>query len=78
MLMKRLTTALALILAPVVPAGIVAGEIAYDPAVTKAQTVGKSIVEYSNGHLKAQIVSLWESMLDALQRTNNKDRSWKT
>jgi MinD superfamily P-loop ATPase len=56
---------------------IVAGEIAYDPAVTKAQTVGKSIVEYSNGNLKGQIVSLWESMLDALQRTNNKDRSWK-
>ena len=45
---------------------IVAGEIAYDPAVTKAQIAGKSFVEYSNGKLKGQIVSLWESILERL------------
>ena len=45
---------------------IIAGEIAYDPAVTKAQVAGQSIVEYANGCLKGQIVSLWESILHAL------------
>ena len=45
----------------------VVGEIAYDPAVTKAQIAAKSIVEYSNGSLKDQIISLWESVLSALQ-----------
>jgi MinD superfamily P-loop ATPase len=44
----------------------VAGKIAYDTAVTKAQLDAKSIVEYSDGELKAQIVSLWESVLDTL------------
>jgi MinD superfamily P-loop ATPase len=45
----------------------VVGEIPYDPAVTKAQIAGKSIVEYSNGSLKGRIVSMWESVLGALQ-----------
>jgi MinD superfamily P-loop ATPase len=44
----------------------VAGEIVYDPAVTKAQIAGLSIVEYSNGRLRSQIVSLWDSVLEAL------------
>ena len=44
----------------------IAGEIAYDPEVTKAQIAAKSIVEYSNGKLKGQIASLWESILGAL------------
>jgi MinD superfamily P-loop ATPase len=48
----------------------VAGEIAYDSAVTKAQLAARSIVEYSNGGLKSQIMSLWESVLSALQESN--------
>ncbi len=44
----------------------IAGEIAYDPAVIKAQIAGQSVVEYSNGRLKDQIVSLWESVLGGL------------
>lgn len=44
----------------------IAGAITYDPAVTKAQIAGQSVVEYSNGGLKDQIVSLWESVLGAL------------
>ena len=44
----------------------IAGEIPYDPAVTKAQIAGQTIVEYSNGHLKDQIVFLWKSVLKAL------------
>jgi MinD superfamily P-loop ATPase len=44
----------------------VTGKIAYDTSVTKAQLAAKSIIEYSDGDLKAQIVSLWESVLDAL------------
>jgi MinD superfamily P-loop ATPase len=44
----------------------IAGEIAYDPAVTKAQIAGQSIVEYSNGQLRSQIVSLWELVSEQL------------
>ena len=41
----------------------IAGEIAYDPAATKAQIAEQSIVEYSNGNLRDQITFLWESVL---------------
>lgn len=44
----------------------IAGEIAYDPAVTKAQIAGQNIVEFSNGRLRDQIVSLWKSVSGAL------------
>jgi len=47
----------------------IAGEIAYDSAVTKAQIAARSIVEYSNGSLKGQIISLWESVLSVLQES---------
>jgi MinD superfamily P-loop ATPase len=47
----------------------IAGEIAYDSAFTKAQIAAKSIVEYSNGSLKGQTISLWESVLGALQQS---------
>jgi len=49
----------------------VAGKIAYDIAVTKAQIAARSIVEYSSNGLKEQIVSLWESVLDMLKATAN-------
>lgn len=45
----------------------VVGEITYDPAVTKAQIAAKSIVEHSNGGIKEQVVSLWESVLGELE-----------
>lgn len=44
----------------------ITGTITYDQAVTKAQIAGQSVVEYSNGRLKDQIVSLWKSVLEAL------------
>jgi MinD superfamily P-loop ATPase len=44
----------------------VVGRINYDNVVTEAQVAGKSVVEYSNGPVKEQIVSLWESVLDML------------
>jgi len=44
-----------------------AGKIAYDVAVTKAQIEAKSIVEYSSNGLKEQVVSLWESVLNMLK-----------
>lgn len=47
----------------------IAGEIAYDSAVTKAQIAARSIVEYSNGSLKSQIISLWESVMGTLQES---------
>jgi MinD superfamily P-loop ATPase len=48
----------------------IAGEIAYDSAVTKAQIAARSIVEYSNGSLKGQIISLSESVLDILPESD--------
>ena len=45
----------------------VIGRINYDNIVTKAQVAGKSLVEYADGQLKQQIVSLWESLLDMLK-----------
>lgn len=45
----------------------IVGEIPYNPAVTKAQVAGKSIVEYSNGSLKDHIISLWESVIGSLE-----------
>ena len=45
----------------------VIGRINYDNVVTKAQVAGTSIVEYADGQLKGQIVSLWESLLDMLK-----------
>jgi len=43
-----------------------AGKIAYDITVTKAQIAGKSIVEYSGNSLRKQVVSLWEAILGML------------
>ena len=48
-----------------------AGKIAYDITVTKAQIAARSIVEYSSNGLKDQIVSLWGSVLDILEETAN-------
>lgn len=53
----------------------VMGEIAYDPEVTRGQIAARSIVEYSNGNLKDQVVHLWESVLGALQRNDKYNRS---
>jgi MinD superfamily P-loop ATPase len=43
------------------------GDIPYDPAVTKAQVAGKSIIEYSNGSLRSSLMSLWQSVLETLE-----------
>jgi len=45
----------------------VVGRINYDNVVTEAQVAGKSIVEYADGQLKEQIISLWESLLDMVK-----------
>jgi len=50
----------------------VAGNIAYDVAVTKAQIAARTIVEYSSDGLKDQIVSLWESVLNMLDMQETK------
>lgn len=43
------------------------GDIPYDPAVTKAQVAGKSIIEYSNGSLRGCLMALWQSVLETLE-----------
>ncbi|MEA3485453.1 MAG: 4Fe-4S binding protein [Candidatus Aerophobetes bacterium] len=40
----------------------VVGKIPFDTIVTKALVTGKSIVEYSNGEVSAQIKDLWEKI----------------
>jgi MinD superfamily P-loop ATPase len=45
----------------------IVGEIPYNPAVTKAQVAGKSVVEYSNDSFKDHIISLWESVIGTLE-----------
>ena len=47
----------------------VAGRIGYDAAVTKAQVVRQSIVEYDDGLLRDEVVSLWEVVREALDKT---------
>jgi len=46
-----------------------AGRIAYDAAVTKAQVAGQSIVEYGDGLLRDQVVSLWDVVREGLEKT---------
>jgi len=48
----------------------VAGRIAYDPAVTKAQVAGRSIPEYDDGPLKRQIVTLWNAVRQELEKSS--------
>jgi len=45
----------------------VAGRIAYDAAVTKAQIAGKSIVEYSDNGVANQVVGVWRNVLGMLE-----------
>jgi len=47
------------------------GDIPYDPAVTKAQVAGKSIIEYSNGSLRDRLMSLWQLVLETLEESKS-------
>ncbi len=40
----------------------IAGEIPYDPIVTKAMVAGKSIIEFDNGYLSTKIKEMWEKV----------------
>jgi len=40
----------------------IAGEIPYDPVVTKAMVAGKSVVEFDNGSVSANIKEIWEKV----------------
>jgi len=44
----------------------VVGKVRYDPAVTKAQIMKASVVEYSGGVVSQEIQSLWQQMIYAL------------
>ena len=45
----------------------VAGELPYDPAVTRAQLAAKSIIEYDGSPVSQQIRVMWEKMLKTLE-----------
>lgn len=45
----------------------VVGNIPFDSQVTKAQMVGQSVVEYSNGKLSETIRTVWERVLQELK-----------
>jgi len=53
----------------------IAGRIAYDASVTKAQVVGKSIPEYGEAVLKDQVAALWETVCATLDKTTSTRRS---
>jgi MinD superfamily P-loop ATPase len=40
----------------------IAGEVPYDPIVTKAMVAGKSIVEFDNGSISTKIKEMWEKV----------------
>jgi len=50
----------------------VAGRIAYDEAVTKAQVAAETIVEYGDGETRQQIESLWGSVSGMLASKGSK------
>jgi len=43
-----------------------AGKVRYDPAVTEAQIKKKSVVEYQNNGISAEIKQLWNEVLNTL------------
>jgi MinD superfamily P-loop ATPase len=47
----------------------VLGELSYDLAVARAQTEGKSIVEYGRGPIAGQIAQMWDAIQEMLLRT---------
>ena len=51
----------------------VLGKIPYDPAVTQAQLMARSVVEYRDGSLKRHIERLWRSVLEAIEATGKKE-----
>jgi MinD superfamily P-loop ATPase len=40
----------------------IAGEIPYDPIVTRAMVAGKSIVEFDNGSVSSEVKKIWEKI----------------
>jgi len=44
-----------------------AGEIPYDPIVTRAMVAGKSIVEFDDGSISSKIKKLWENVETSLR-----------
>jgi MinD superfamily P-loop ATPase len=53
----------------------IAGRIAYDASVTKAQVVRQSIPEYGETSLKDQVLVLWETVRAELSKTMSTRRS---
>ncbi|NOZ20149.1 MAG: 4Fe-4S dicluster domain-containing protein [Planctomycetes bacterium] len=45
----------------------VLGRIPYDPVVTKAQLAGKSVIEYGDGEVAKELISVWGRVRDALR-----------
>jgi MinD superfamily P-loop ATPase len=43
-----------------------AGEIPYDPVVTKAMVAGKSIVEFDNGPIASEVTKIWGAVGETL------------
>ena len=46
----------------------VVGKIGYDTVVTRAQVAAKSIVEYGDNGISRQVRSLWDSVVDVLEK----------
>lgn len=48
---------------------VMAGKIDYDPAVTNAQVAEETIIEYARNRTAAQVVSVWNVIMDSLKTT---------
>ncbi|MBW1679173.1 MAG: (4Fe-4S)-binding protein, partial [Deltaproteobacteria bacterium] len=44
-----------------------AGEIPYDPIVTKAMVAGKSIVEFDDGSISSKVKEVWKNVETSLR-----------
>ena len=47
-----------------------AGEISYDPIVTRAQIAGVSVIEYSSGSVSMEIKRMWRHIAREMELEN--------
>jgi len=49
----------------------IAGEIPYDPVVTRAMIAGKTVVEFENGRITSKIKTIWDKVIRSFGQGNN-------
>jgi MinD superfamily P-loop ATPase len=49
----------------------IAGEIPYDPVVTRAMVAGKTVVEFEDGRITSKIKTIWDKVIRSFGQGNN-------